>query len=82
MLDDPAGVDAHVVRDHVRGDPDAARSRALLDGFERRLAAEVVNRIQTARKEADLTFRVLLILKYQWERQIRMLDRRDDGYTI
>lgn len=35
-----------------------------------------------ARKEADLTFRVLLMLKYQWERQIRMLDRRDDGYTI
>lgn len=35
-----------------------------------------------ARKEADLTFRVMLILKYQWERQIRMLDRRDDGYTI
>jgi len=35
-----------------------------------------------ARKESDLTFRVLLILKYQWERQIRMLDRRDDGYTI
>lgn len=35
-----------------------------------------------ARKEADLTFRVLLILKFQWERQIRMLDRRDDGYTI
>jgi hypothetical protein len=34
------------------------------------------------RKEADLTFRVMLILKYQWERQIRMLDRRDDGYTI
>ena len=34
------------------------------------------------RKEADLTFRVLVILKYQWERQIRMLDRRDDGYTI
>lgn len=35
-----------------------------------------------ARKEADLTFRVMVILKYQWERQIRMLDRRDDGYTI
>ncbi len=35
-----------------------------------------------ARKEADLTFRMLLILKYQWERQVRMLDRRDDGYTI
>jgi hypothetical protein len=34
------------------------------------------------RKEADLTFRVLVLLKYQWERQIRMLDRRDDGYTI
>ncbi len=35
-----------------------------------------------ARKEADLTFRMLLILKYQWERQVRMLDRRDDGYPI
>jgi hypothetical protein len=35
-----------------------------------------------ARKEADLTFRILLILKYQWERQIRMLDRREDAYPI
>ena len=35
-----------------------------------------------ARKEADLTFRMLLILKYQSERQISMLDRRDDGYPI
>ena len=35
-----------------------------------------------ARKEADLTFRVLLIMKNQWERQVRMLDRRDDGYPI
>lgn len=35
-----------------------------------------------ARKEADLTFRMLLIIKNQWERQIRMLDRRDDGYPI
>ncbi len=35
-----------------------------------------------ARKEADMTFRVLLILKYQWERQVAMLDRRDDGYPI
>jgi hypothetical protein len=35
-----------------------------------------------ARKEADMTFRVLLIFRYQWERQIRMLDRRDDGYPI
>jgi hypothetical protein len=34
------------------------------------------------RKEADMTFRVLLIFRYQWERQIRMLDRRDDGYPI
>ena len=30
----------------------------------------------------DLTFRMLLILKNQWERQVRMLDRRDDGYPI
>jgi hypothetical protein len=35
-----------------------------------------------ARKEADLTFRMLVILKYQWERQIVMLGRRDDGYPI
>jgi hypothetical protein len=34
------------------------------------------------RKESDLTFRMLLLLKNQWERQIRMLDRRDDGYPI
>jgi hypothetical protein len=35
-----------------------------------------------ARKESDLTFRMLLILKHQWEAQISMLDRRDDGYPI
>jgi hypothetical protein len=35
-----------------------------------------------ARKEADVTFRSLLILRHQWERQIRMLDRRDDVYPI
>ena len=35
-----------------------------------------------ARKEADVTFRVLLILRHQWERQIRMLDRRDDAYPL
>jgi hypothetical protein len=35
-----------------------------------------------ARKEADLTFRMLLILKNQWQAQIPMLDRRDDGYPI
>ena len=35
-----------------------------------------------SRKQADLTFRMLLILKHQWQRQIRMLDRRDDGYPI
>ena len=34
------------------------------------------------RKEADLTFRMLLILKHQWERQIRMLGRRDDSYPV
>ena len=34
------------------------------------------------RKEADLTFRLLLIFKHQWERQVRMLDRTDDGYPI
>jgi len=34
------------------------------------------------RKEADTTFRVLLILRNQWNRQIRMLDRRDDVYPI
>ena len=34
------------------------------------------------RKEADVTFRVLLILRHQWNRQIRMLDRRDDAYPI
>ncbi len=35
-----------------------------------------------ARKEADMTFRMLLILKAQADRQMRMLDRRDDGYPI
>jgi len=25
---------------------------------------------------------MLLILRHQWERQIRMLDRRDDAYPI
>jgi len=35
-----------------------------------------------ARKEADTTFRALLILRHQWQRQIRMLDRRDDVYPI
>ncbi len=34
------------------------------------------------RKEADMTFRMLLILRHQWQRQIRMLDRRDDAYPI
>jgi len=35
-----------------------------------------------SRKEADMTFRMLLIFKHQIERQVRMLDRRDDGYPI
>jgi hypothetical protein len=34
------------------------------------------------RKEADITFRVLLILRHQWQRQIRMLDRAHDAYPI
>ena len=34
------------------------------------------------RTEADMTFRMLVILKHQWERQVRMLDRRDDGYPF
>jgi len=34
------------------------------------------------RKEADMTFRALLIVKHQWERQMRMLDRREDGYPF
>jgi hypothetical protein len=29
-----------------------------------------------------MTFRLLLIMKNQWERQMQMLDRRDDGYPI
>lgn len=32
------------------------------------------------RRIADLTFRVMLILRYQWERQIKMLDRGADLY--
>jgi len=35
-----------------------------------------------ARASADVTFRILLILRYQWERQIRMLDRGEDPYPI
>ncbi len=35
-----------------------------------------------ARKEADMTFHILLMFKNQWTRQVRMLDRRDDGYPI
>ncbi len=34
------------------------------------------------RKEVDMTFRLLVIMKNQWERQQWMLDRRDDGYPI
>jgi hypothetical protein len=29
-----------------------------------------------------MTFRILLILRLQWERQIRMLDRGEDAYPI
>jgi hypothetical protein len=34
------------------------------------------------RRSADLTFRIVLILKLQWERQIRMLDRGEEGYPF
>jgi len=34
------------------------------------------------RRSADLTFRVVLILKLQWERQIRMLDRGEEAYPF
>lgn len=34
------------------------------------------------RASADMTFRILLILRLQWERQIRMLDRGEDAYPI
>jgi hypothetical protein len=35
-----------------------------------------------ARRSADLTFRIVLILKLQWERQIRMLDRGEEAYPF
>jgi len=35
-----------------------------------------------ARASADMTFRILLILRHQWERQIRMLDRGEDPFPI
>jgi len=35
-----------------------------------------------ARKESDMTFRILQVFKNQADRQVRMLDRRDDGYPI
>ncbi len=34
------------------------------------------------RKIADLTFRIILILKNQWVRQIKMLDRHEDVFPI
>ena len=34
------------------------------------------------RRSADLTFRIVLILKLQWERQIRMLDRGEEAYPF
>ncbi|MBP7148435.1 MAG: hypothetical protein KBD01_12895 [Acidobacteria bacterium] len=32
------------------------------------------------RRIADVTFRIMLVLRYQWERQIKMLDRGADMY--
>ncbi|MCU0229965.1 MAG: hypothetical protein MUC67_01165 [Acidobacteria bacterium] len=34
------------------------------------------------RRIADVTFRIMLILRYQWERQIKMLDRGADMYAF
>ncbi len=34
------------------------------------------------RASADVTFRILLILRYQWERQIRMLDRGEEPFPV
>lgn len=34
------------------------------------------------RRIADVTFRVMVILKYQWERQMKMLDRGADVYGL
>jgi hypothetical protein len=34
------------------------------------------------RRSADLTFRSCMILKLQWERQIRMLDRGEEAYPF
>jgi hypothetical protein len=34
------------------------------------------------RRVSDVTFRVMVILKYQWERQMKMLDRGADVYGI
>ena len=42
MLDDPARVDAHVVGDHVAGEPDPARPGPVAQVGVGRLAAEVV----------------------------------------
>ena len=42
MLDDPARVDAHVVRDHVAREPDAARRGPVAEVRVGGLAAEVV----------------------------------------
>ena len=42
VLDDPARVDAHVVRDHVAGEPDPARPRPVAQRGVGRFAADVV----------------------------------------
>ena len=34
------------------------------------------------RRISDVTFRIMVILKYQWERQIKMLDRGADLYGL
>ena len=69
VLDDPARVDPHVVRDHVRGEPDASARRPIAEVRVGGLAAEVVGdpvvvqrvgggrRVRVAAKALDLARR-------------------------
>ena len=50
MLDDPARVDAHVVRHHVAGQADAARAARSRQILVRRLAAEIVRDVVVVKR--------------------------------
>jgi hypothetical protein len=56
----------------------------VLGGDERaaRLLRLDVDWRSPVRRGTDLTFRIALILKLQWERQIKMLDRGEDAYPF